>query len=64
MSKTLEYRLKKFSEKIQGATTSDFGYDPYTGGAMERAVAEASVEVCEKIGGMLEEMLNGEYDED
>ena len=50
-------RLKVLAQWLNDVTTSDFGYDSYHDGRLESAIAESQVEVCNKIGGYLEEIL-------
>ena len=53
----LKLRLEILSKWLQEVTTSDFGYDSYHDGRLESFIAESQVEVCQKIGGYLEEIL-------
>ena len=55
-------RLKILAQWLQKVTTSDFGYDSYHDGRLESFIAESQVEVCQKIGGYLEEILS--YDDE
>jgi len=50
-------RLKLLTQWLNNVTTSDFGYDSYHDGRLESFIAESQVEVCNKIGGYLEEIL-------
>ena len=50
-------RLELLAQWLNDVTTSDFGYDAYHDGRLESAIAESQVEVCNKIGGYLEEIL-------
>ena len=50
-------KLKLLSEWLLRVDTSHFYYDPYHSGKLEGAIANAQVEVCNKIGDMLEEIL-------
>ena len=50
-------RLKILAKWLQEVTTSDFGYDSYHDGQLESAIAESQVEICNKIGGYIEEIL-------
>ena len=54
-------RLKLLTQWLNNVTTSDFGYDSYHDGRLESFIAESQVEVCQKIGGYLEEILS--YDD-
>ena len=53
----MEDRLKLLTQWLNNVTTSDFGYDSYHDGRLESFIAESQVEVCNKIGGYLEEIL-------
>ena len=55
-------RLEILSKWLQQVTTSDFGYDVYRDGKLEDAIAQSQVEVCQKIGGYLGEILT--YDDE
>ena len=50
-------RLKLLTQWLNNVTTSDFGYDSYHDGRLESFIAESQVEVCNKIGGYIEEIL-------
>ena len=50
-------RLEILAQSLNNVTTSDFGYDSYHDGRLESFIAESQVEVCNKIGGYLEEIL-------
>ena len=49
-------RLELLAQWLKNVTTSDFGYDVYRDGKLESSIAESQVEVCQKIGGYLEEI--------
>ena len=51
-------RLELLAQWLKNVTTSDFGYDVYRDGKLESSIAESQVEVCNKIGGYLEEILS------
>ena len=53
----MEDKLKLLTQWLNNVTTSDFGYDSYHDGRLESAIAESQVEVCNKIGGYIEEIL-------
>ena len=53
----LKLRLEILSKWLQEVTTSDFGYDIYRDGKLEDAIAQSQVEICNKIGGYIEEIL-------
>ena len=55
-------RLKVLAQWLNDVTTSDFGYDMYTSGILEQKITYAQIEVCQKIGGYLEEILS--YDDE
>ena len=50
-------RLKILAQWLQKVTSSDFGYDAYHDGQLESAIAHSQVEICNKIGGYIEEIL-------
>ena len=50
-------KLKLLSEWLLRVDTSHFCYDSYHSGKLEGAIVDAQVEVCNKIGDMLEEIL-------
>ena len=50
-------KLKLLAKWLNNADTSTFYYDSYRSGTLEGAIANAQVEVCNKIGDMLEEIL-------
>ena len=53
----MKNRLELLTQWLQKVTSSDFGYDTYHDGQLESAIAESQAEVCNKIGGYLEEIL-------
>ena len=53
----LKLRLEILSKWLQKVTTEDFYYDAHRDGKLEYAIAQSQVEVCNKIGGYLEEIL-------
>ena len=53
----LKLRLEILSKWLQKVTTEDFYYDIHRDGKLEYAIAQSQVEVCNKIGGYLEEIL-------
>ena len=53
----LKLRLEILSKWLQEVTTSDFGYDIYRDGKLEDAIAQSQVEICNKIGSYIEEIL-------
>ena len=53
----MEDRLRILAQWLQNVETSDFGYDSYHDGRLESFIAESQVEVCNKIGGYIEEIL-------
>ena len=50
-------RLEILAQWLQKVTTSDFGYDVYRDGKLEDAIAQSQVEICNKIGSYIEEIL-------
>ena len=50
-------KLKLLSEWLLRVDTSHFYYDSYHSGKLESEIANAQVEVCNKIGDYLEEIL-------
>ena len=56
-------RLKILSKWLQQVTTSDFGYDVYSDGKLEDAITQSQVEVCNKIGGYIEEILAMDHEQ-
>ena len=59
----LKLRLEILSKWLQKVTTEDFYYDAYRDGKLESTIAQAQVEVCNKIGGYLEEILEMDSDQ-
>ena len=53
----LKLRLEILSNWLQEVTTSDFGYDIYRDCKLEDAIAQSQVEISNKIGGYIEEIL-------
>ena len=53
----LKLRLEILSKWLQKVTTDDFYYDIHRDGKLEYAIAQSQVEICNKIGGYLEEIL-------
>ena len=53
----LKLRLEILSKWLQKVTTDDFYYDVHRDGKLESAIAQVQVEVCNKIGGYLEEII-------
>ena len=53
----MEDRLTILAQWLQKVTSSDFGYDAYHDGQLEGAIAQSQVEICNKIGGYIEEIL-------
>ena len=50
-------RLELLAEWLQKVTTDDFYYDASRDGRLESAIAESQVEVCNKMGSYIEEIL-------
>ena len=53
----MEQKLKILAEWLSKVEKSDFGYDIYRSGKLEDSIAQSQVEVCNKIGGYIEEIL-------
>ena len=53
----MEDRIKLLAKWLNDADTSSFHYDSYHSGKLESAITDAQVEVCNKIGDWLEEIL-------
>ena len=59
----LKLRLEILSKWLQKVTTEDFYYDIHRDGKLEYAIAQSQVEICNKIGGYLEEILEMDSDQ-
>ena len=53
----MEDRIKVLAKWLNDADTSSFHYDPYHSGKLESEIVNAQVEVMQKIGDYLEEIL-------
>ena len=53
----MEDKIKLLAQWLNNADTSTFHYDIHHSGKLEGAIVHAQVEVCNKIGDMLEEIL-------
>ena len=53
----MKNRIKLLAKWLNNADTSTFYYDSLHSGKLEDAIVNAQVEVCNKIGDMLEEIL-------
>ena len=53
----MKNRLELLAQWLQKVTTDDFYYDAHHDGKLEYAIAQSQVEVCNKIGGYIEEIL-------
>ena len=53
----MEDKIKLLAQWLNNAEPSTFYYDLYHSGKLESAIVHAQVEVCHKIGDMLEEIL-------
>ena len=53
----MKNRIKLLAKWLNDVEASTFYYDSYRSGKLEREIADAQVEVCNKIGDMLEEIL-------
>jgi len=53
----MEQKLKTLAIWLKNIEKSDFGYDSYSDGKLEDAIAQSQAEVCLQIGSYLEEIL-------
>ena len=53
----MKNRIKLLAKWLNDVEASTFCYDSYRGGKLESEIAKAQVEVCNKIGDYLEEIL-------
>ena len=53
----MEDKIKLLAQWLNNTDTSTFYYDSHHSGKLEGAIVNAQVEVCNKIGDMLEEIL-------
>ena len=53
----MEDRLTILAQWLQKVTTDDFYYDSNRDGQLEYAIAQSQIEVCNKIGSYIEEIL-------
>ena len=53
----MKNRIKLLAKWLNNVDTSTFYYDSYRSGKLESEIVNAQVEVCNKIGDMLEEIL-------
>ena len=53
----MEQKLKILAEWLSKVEKSDFEYDIYRSGKLEDVIAQSQVEVCNKIGSYIEEIL-------
>ena len=53
----MEKKLETLAEWLSKVEKSNFHYDSYSSGKLEDAIAQSQVEVCNKIGSYLEEIL-------
>ena len=53
----MEDRIKLLAKWLNNMETSDFYYDSSTSGKLESTIVDSQVEVCNKIGDYLEEIL-------
>ena len=53
----MEDRIKLLAKWLNNIETSDFYYDSSTSGKLESTIVDSQVEVCNKIGDYLEEIL-------
>ena len=53
----MKNRIKLLAKWLNDVEVSTFCYDSWRGGKLESEIASAQVEVCNKIGDYLEEIL-------
>ena len=53
----MKNRIKLLAKWLNNVDTSTFYYDSYSSGKLESEIANAQVEVCNKIGDYLTEIL-------
>ena len=53
----MEKKLKTLAIWLSNVEKSDFGYDVYSDGKLEDAIAQSQADVCLQIGSYLEEIL-------
>ena len=53
----MKEKLKLLAKWLNDVEASTFCYDSYRSGKLESEIVNAQVEVCNKIGDMLEEIL-------
>lgn len=53
----MEQKLKTLAIWLSNVEKSDFGYDVYSDGKLEDAIAQSQADVCLQIGSYLEEIL-------
>ena len=53
----MEDKLKILAQWLKNMEPSDFGYSMYRDGKLEDAVTQSQIEVCNKIGDYIEEIL-------
>ena len=53
----MEKKLKTLAIWLSNVEKSDFGYDTYSDGKLEDAIAQSQADVCLQIGSYLEEIL-------
>jgi len=54
---SMEDRIKLLAKWLNNVETSDFYYDSSTSGKLESTIVDSQIEVCNKIGDYLEEIL-------
>tara|TARA_R110000737_G_scaffold118339_2_gene150856 strand:+ start:2250 stop:2444 length:195 start_codon:yes stop_codon:yes gene_type:complete len=54
----MEPELRKLSEWLQDVSKDDLGYDYMRGGILEEKIAQSQVELLDKIGQYIEEILD------
>ena len=53
----MEDKIKLLAKWLNNVETSDFYYDSSTSGKLESTIVDSQIEVCNKIGDYLEEIL-------
>ena len=54
---SMEDKIKLLAKWLNNVETSDFYYDSSTSGKLESTIVDSQIEVCNKIGDYLEEIL-------
>ena len=54
----MEYKLRKLANMLMEMNRSDLGYDDYTHGQLEYAIAQSQIELSQKIAEYIIEILD------